>query len=188
MTAKCCSDIAEGEIIQFQNMNNVNISQDQILKISELKTASLFSGSAYCGASLAGATDEEKTRLYNFGKNFGLAFQMMDDILDYQSNISILGKNIHQDLDEGKITLPLYYALNDPSIENKFELFNELKCMDFEKRKIELEKLFNMTGAIEKTKEQIQFFCDKAKQELSGFKNKENLESLIDMLINQNYQ
>ena len=88
MIANCCSDLAEGEIIQFQNKDNYNISKDEILRISELKTASLFSGCAYCGACLAGAAESEKAKLYNFGKHFGLAFQFMDDILDYRSNIT----------------------------------------------------------------------------------------------------
>jgi octaprenyl-diphosphate synthase len=185
-TAQSCSNIAEGEILQLHNKNNVDISKETILKIEEYKTASVFGASAYCGACLAKAKKRDKKSLFSFGINFGLAFQLVDDILDYTGSTKQIGKNIYQDLSEGKITLPLYFILNDHSVTDKKALFRKLKKLSNSHKTKELEKLLEKTGAIEKTFLEVQNFCTLAKKDLVKFDSKE-LESLVDIYSMRKY-
>ena len=146
----------------------------------------MFGTSAYCGACLAKADKNDKELLYNFGINFGLAFQLVDDILDYTGSKNQIGKNIHQDIIEGKITLPLYYILNDPSTKNNRELFNKLKSQSQEARINDLNILFEKTNAIEKTYAEVHHYCELAKNELKDFSS-QDMESLIDVFSKRSY-
>lgn len=185
-TATSCSNIAEGEILQLQNKNNVDIEKETILKIEEYKTASVFGTSAYCGASLAKASQKDRNSLYNFGIHFGLAFQLVDDILDYTGSKDHIGKNIFQDIAEGKITLPLYFALNDPSTEDKKELFDRLNRLSPDERNTDLKILFEKTKAIEKTYNEVNKFCMLAKNDVKNFAS-EDFDSVIDYYSTRTY-
>jgi octaprenyl-diphosphate synthase len=185
-TAISCSNIAEGEILQLQNKNNVDIEKETILKIEEFKTASVFGTSAYCGASLAKAGLKDKISLFEFGIHFGLAFQLVDDILDYTGSKDHIGKNNYQDIAEGKITLPLYFALNDPSTEDKKELFDSLNRLPPDERNNELKTLFEKTKAIEKTYDEVNKYCKLAKRDVNGFTS-EDFDSLIDFYSKRTY-
>jgi octaprenyl-diphosphate synthase len=103
----------EGELIQLTFNGNLDITEEQHLEISIRKTACLFSACSQLGAILGatGAEEEELLRLY--GLNVGLAFQLVDDVLDFTSNESTLGKPVGSDLKEGKLTLPLIYLMRD---------------------------------------------------------------------------
>jgi octaprenyl-diphosphate synthase len=185
-TAQSCSNIAEGEILQLQNRDNVDIKKEIILKIEEYKTASVFGTSAYCGAFLAKANMREKKLLYNFGINFGMAFQLVDDILDYTGSPNQIGKNIYQDITEGKITLPLYYILNDPTTTNKDNLYKKLKSLSIKAQSKMLKSLFKKTGALEKTYDDVKKYCIRAKSYLKSFDSKE-LDRLVDVFSNRTY-
>jgi octaprenyl-diphosphate synthase len=104
--------MVEGELMQLAINGNVKVTEAELLNISRRKTAYLFSGCARIGAALcnAGAQDEEALACY--GLNLGMAFQLVDDILDFSSSTQVLGKPVLSDLTEGKITLPLLYALD----------------------------------------------------------------------------
>ena len=102
--------IAEGEIMQLAAMRNANISEDNYLRIIEAKTAALFAAAAEVGGILAGASTTEVEALKSYGKNLGIAFQLIDDALDYGSVNSVLGKNTGDDFREGKVTLPVVLA------------------------------------------------------------------------------
>ena len=185
-TAHSCSNIAEGEILQLQNKDNVNIKKEMILKIEEYKTASVFGTSAYCGAHLANADMKAKKKLNSFGVNFGLAFQLVDDILDFTGQKNQIGKNTHQDIIAGKITMPLYYILNDPTTTNKKALLKKLKTLPTQARIEELDALFEKTCAIKKTYDEVHRFCKLAKKDLKGLGSKD-LESLIDVFSKRKY-
>jgi octaprenyl-diphosphate synthase len=189
-TAKSCSEIAEGEIIQLNNMNNVMISKETILRIAELKTASLFSGAMFCGACLANANNGDKTHLENFGHNLGLAFQIMDDILDYTGTAEQLGKNSQQDIIDGKITLPLYFAFEGLSENERQSVLEQLKSLSPAERYKELTKLFEASSALDKTRAEFDHFYDLAKQNLKNFEYNgyiEKLDSLINRLASRKY-
>lgn len=102
--------IAEGEVMQLAAMRNADISEDNYLRIIEAKTAALFAAAAEVGGILAGASETEIEALKSYGKNLGIAFQLVDDALDYGSVNRVLGKNTGEDFREGKVTLPVVLA------------------------------------------------------------------------------
>ena len=103
--------IAEGEVMQLMNMHNAALTEAAYLDVIRSKTAKLFEASARVGAILAQADAETELACANYGQALGTAFQLIDDILDYSGDIKVLGKNIGDDLREGKATLPLIAAM-----------------------------------------------------------------------------
>jgi octaprenyl-diphosphate synthase len=99
--------IAEGEVMQLAAAKNTSTTEDEYLAIINAKTAALFLAAAEVGAALANRPAEEQAALRSYGKNLGLAFQLVDDALDYSGDSRKLGKSIGDDFREGKITLPL---------------------------------------------------------------------------------
>ncbi|MGC6534841.1 MAG: polyprenyl synthetase family protein [Parvibaculales bacterium] len=102
--------IAEGEVMQLAAMNNAQISEDQYLQIIDAKTAALFAAAAEVGGVIGDAPKAERTALTSYGRNLGIAFQLVDDALDYGSVGQVLGKNTGEDFREGKMTLPVILA------------------------------------------------------------------------------
>ena len=109
--------IAEGEVLQLISKNNPNPTEQNYMQVIQNKTAILFQAAGQCGAILSNASDEEELALTRFGMHMGTAFQLIDDVLDYAGDSESLGKNIGDDLAEGKPTLPLIYALEHGSAE-----------------------------------------------------------------------
>ena len=109
--ADTTNKIAEGEVLQLIAKNNPSASEVNYMQVIENKTAILFQAAAHCGALLANADEASEKGLQNFGKSIGMAFQLIDDVLDYAGDATDLGKNIGDDLAEGKPTLPLIYAI-----------------------------------------------------------------------------
>ncbi len=101
--------IAEGEVMQLANVGNVNISESQYREVIRCKTALLFEAATHTAALLAGHETAESMR--GFGLHFGMTYQLVDDWLDYAGDSATMGKNVGDDLAEGKLTLPLIYAL-----------------------------------------------------------------------------
>ncbi len=110
--------IAEGEVLQLMNAGDPDTTQQRYLEVIYRKTAKLFEAGAEVAAVIAGASPSQQRALADFGRHLGTAYQLIDDVLDYQSNPTELGKNLGDDLAEGKPTLPLIQALkkaSDPS-------------------------------------------------------------------------
>jgi octaprenyl-diphosphate synthase len=105
--------MVEGELIQLTFNGNLDITEEQHLDISTRKTAFLFSACAQLGGIMGSVSPEDVERLRLYGLNVGLAFQLVDDVLDLTSNESVLGKPVGNDLKEGKLTLPLIYLMRD---------------------------------------------------------------------------
>ncbi|MGK0673475.1 MAG: octaprenyl diphosphate synthase [Halothiobacillaceae bacterium] len=103
--------IAEGEVMQLMNCHDPDITEERYMEVIRCKTAQLFEAAGRLGAVLAGAPTEVEQALATYGLHLGNAFQLMDDILDYQASPEKLGKNIGNDLAEGKPTLPLIHAI-----------------------------------------------------------------------------
>ena len=103
--------IAEGEVQQLVNAGDPKVSEDNYLTVIHKKTGALFEAACETAAVLAGCADEERTALKLYGRQLGLAFQLVDDALDYRGNSEELGKNVGDDLAEGKPTLPLIYTM-----------------------------------------------------------------------------
>jgi octaprenyl-diphosphate synthase len=111
--------IAEGEVLQLLNKHRVDTTEEDYLRVISDKTAVLFQAAAYCGALIANADTALQTSLKEAGMHIGLAFQLVDDALDYDGNSVELGKNIGDDLAEGKPTLPLIFAMQHASPEDQ---------------------------------------------------------------------
>jgi octaprenyl-diphosphate synthase len=103
--------IAEGEVLQLMNMHDASLTETDYLKVIRSKTAKLFEASARLGAVLAGSPTHIEEACATYGQALGTAFQIIDDVLDYDGNAAEMGKNLGDDLREGKATLPLIAAM-----------------------------------------------------------------------------
>jgi octaprenyl-diphosphate synthase len=103
--------IAEGEVLQLMNCNDPDIDEEGYLQVIRYKTAKLFEAATRLGAILGGASIEAENALATYGMHLGTAFQLIDDVLDYSGDQATTGKNVGDDLAEGKATLPLIYAM-----------------------------------------------------------------------------
>ena len=108
---------AEGEVLQLMNCNDPDISEADYMQVIYSKTARLFEAASQSAAILAGATPEQEKALQDYGRFLGTAFQLIDDVLDYDADNATLGKNTGDDLDEGKPTLPLLHAMHNGNAE-----------------------------------------------------------------------
>lgn len=111
--AEATNIIAEGEVLQLLNIHDPDTDEEKYLRVVRYKTAKLFEAACRVGAILGGASTEDEAALAEFGMHLGTAFQLIDDVLDYSGDIDETGKNMGDDLAEGKPTLPLIYALKN---------------------------------------------------------------------------
>jgi octaprenyl-diphosphate synthase len=118
LIASTTNKIAEGEVLQLQKAGDPETSEAEYLTVIKNKTAILFEASSLGGAMIAGGTDEQQQALRTFGSALGTAFQLVDDILDYQGDPAEMGKNIGDDLAEGKPTLPLIFTMRQDNKEH----------------------------------------------------------------------
>ncbi|WP_223827217.1 octaprenyl diphosphate synthase [Undibacterium oligocarboniphilum] len=105
--------IAEGEVLQLLNMHDPDVTEERYLQVIRSKTAKLFEAAAEVGALIAGANDKQISAAGEYGRSIGTAFQLIDDVLDYSGNAEDIGKNVGDDLREGKPTLPLIYLMKN---------------------------------------------------------------------------
>jgi octaprenyl-diphosphate synthase len=181
--------IAEGEVLQLTNVRNPDTSEAQYLKVIEGKTAILFQACGECAGLIAGATEQECAALASFGLNLGLAFQLIDDVLDYSGEAEKLGKNVGDDLAEGKPTLPIIHAMANCSEQERTLI---RKCI----RKGSLEQLddimqiMNQHGSLTYTIQQAEHCAEKAKQALSIFPEsifKQAMFALADLSVQRDF-
>ena len=150
--------IAEGEVLQLMNCNDPNATEESYFKVIKHKTAILFAAACQLGAVIADKP-ELKAPLHKYGMHLGLAFQLMDDALDYIADSDELGKNVGDDLAEGKPTLPLLYAMQNSDSESS-ELIRT--CIE----KGGLDKLDQVLTIIKQTKA-IEYTVEKAEHEVA---------------------
>lgn len=119
--------ISEGEILQLLNTHNPNIDEQEYFKVIEFKTAKLFEVCGSLAATINGNDNKIIEECAKIGRNFGVIFQLTDDILDYSGKVINIGKNLGADLSEGKITLPLIYAMKKSNKAQKMIIKNAIK-------------------------------------------------------------
>jgi octaprenyl-diphosphate synthase len=168
--ARASRVIAEGEVLQLTRAHDMDLSQDVYLEIIRAKTAELFAAAAEAGAVSAGATPERCRALRKFGQDLGIAFQLVDDALDYSGETGALGKNPGDDFREGKATLPLLLAMaRTGASEREFwvRTVDRLEQVggDFERAR----DLMRQTGALDATLELAGGYAQSAKAALSEF-------------------
>jgi octaprenyl-diphosphate synthase len=174
--------IAEGEVMQLKSESNLGTTEEHYLKVVGAKTAALFAAAAESGATLCSGGPEFIHALRTYGENLGIAFQLVDDALDYSGRQAMMGKAVGDDFREAKVTLPviLAYARADA------------KAADFWKRVIEggpqgeadLEKAITFveeTGAIQETMTRARHYADKAVAALEPLERSETREALSDI-------
>jgi octaprenyl-diphosphate synthase len=142
--AGATNKIAEGEVLQLLNANDPDTTEQRYFEVIYRKTAKLFEAGAQIAAILSGAPAALEQNMAAYGRHLGTAFQLVDDVLDYQSNSAELGKNLGDDLAEGKPTLPLIYALRTGTDEQRALIRHAIEQGS-------LEHLQQITAAIEST-------------------------------------
>lgn len=150
--AEATNVIAEGEVLQLMNMHDPDITVESYLRVIRFKTAKLFEASARLGAVLANASPEVEEACATYGRALGTAFQLVDDVLDYEGDTHELGKNIGDDLREGKMTLPLLIAMERATPEQRTLLRRAIEEGELEKLH-EIVDIVRSTGALESTRE-----------------------------------
>ena len=186
-TLKILSDtsvvISEGEVLEISNDKNLEMNQDTYFQVINGKTASLFSAACQVGGISGGAKDNEHQALKSFGTNFGMAFQLIDDAIDYSSNSKTMGKNIGDDFKEGKITLPIILAYGRSKNEEKKFLQNVISNPKEDQKNFKLTKeLLIKYKCIEDTLIRANHFADVAIDSLSIFNDNEYKEALIKLI------
>ncbi|MFW5824633.1 MAG: octaprenyl diphosphate synthase [Marinobacter sp.] len=142
--------IAEGEVLQLMNVKNPDVTEEQYMEVIHNKTAMLFEAASHTGALLAGAGPEQEQALKDYGRHLGLAFQLVDDALDYSGDADAMGKNVGDDLAEGKATLPLIHAMARAGDDSRQLIRNAIRKGGLD----ELPRILTMvndTGALEYT-------------------------------------
>jgi octaprenyl-diphosphate synthase len=146
--ANATNVIAEGEVMQLMNTHNAALDEAGYLQVIRSKTAQLFEASAQVGAILAGGTPEQESACADYGQALGTAFQVIDDVLDYAGNSELMGKNLGDDLREGKTTLPLIVAMQRGSLEEQNLIKTAIETGDNNKLG-DILKIVNSTGALD---------------------------------------
>ena len=122
--------IAEGEVMQLMNQHDANLSEENYFHVITQKTAKLFSAATEIGALLENAGKQAQKAMADYGLHLGITFQMIDDLLDYETSADITGKNIGDDLSEGKATFPLIFAMQNAVSEKSELIRNAIKQGD----------------------------------------------------------
>ena len=172
--------MVEGELIQLEFNGSLEITEEQHLDISMRKTAFLFSAAAQLGGVLGGvgAEDEERLRLY--GMNIGLAFQLVDDVLDLTSDERTLGKPVQSDLKEGKLTLPLIRLINNGAPDHREMVRNAIKTHNSDATVREtIARLVGEHGAADYVMEKARDYARKAKGCIEGFSAVDARDALL---------
>ena len=143
--AEATNVIAEGEVLQLMNMHDPDISVESYLRVIRFKTAKLFEASARLGAVLADSSPEIEEACAGYGRAMGTAFQLIDDVLDYEGDSHALGKNVGDDLREGKTTLPLLIAMERGTEEQRLLIRHAIEHGELE-RLSEIVEIVRATG------------------------------------------
>src|SRR5579871_2799233 len=157
--------MVEGELIQLDRLGRISISEADCMELVDRKTACLFSACARLGAVAAGADTHIEDKLGEFAWNLGMAFQLIDDMLDFVSSESTLGKPVGGDLKEGKVTLPLVYALEKASAGERQSIERVLADRNYEA--VPFTSALEMVekhGGIQRTRERAAQFTERARQ------------------------
>jgi octaprenyl-diphosphate synthase len=144
--------IAEGEVQQLVNAKDPKVSEANYFNVIDKKTAVLFAAACESAAVLCGASHEQRKALHNYGLKVGVAFQLVDDALDYTGDAATLGKNVGDDLAEGKPTLPLIHAMRNATAEQAELIANAIRQGDASQLPAILE-IVQATGGMDYTLE-----------------------------------
>ncbi|MCH8203103.1 MAG: polyprenyl synthetase family protein [Proteobacteria bacterium] len=185
------SVIAEGEVMQLMTSNDTNTDEDTYLQVIDAKTAALFAAACQISAVIAERGETEEKALESFGRNLGIAFQMVDDVLDYSARQARLGKTVGDDFREGKITLPVILAFRRGDEDERRFWRRAMERMENQDRDLETAiALMAKHRALEDTIERARHYGAIAKDALEIFPASEVRNSLIgtvDFCVERGY-
>ena len=179
--------IAEGEVLQLMNMHDPDLAVADYLQVIRYKTAKLFEASARLGAVLAGADAALEESCADFGRSLGTAFQLVDDLLDYEGNSSELGKNVGDDLREGKPTLPLLLAMERAPEPDRALIRHAIEHGELQKLP-DILAIVRSTGALDATRAAAQAEADKARAVLAHLPPSRARDALLDLCARSIYR
>lgn len=162
--------MVEGELLQLERIGQIDVTEADCMELVDRKTACLFSVCAKLGALVAGADSQTEEKLGEYAWNLGMAFQLVDDVLDFTAREKTLGKPVGGDLREGKVTLPVVYALERAPAEERRMVERVLLDRHYENVPLrQILALIDKYQGIERVRERAQAFTDKARQVIGEF-------------------
>lgn len=162
--------MVEGELLQLDRLGRIDISEADYMELVDRKTASLFNSCCRLGAMAGGAGEADSARLGEFAWNLGMAFQLIDDILDFTSKENILGKPVGNDLAEGKVTLPLLYALTETTREETRLVETILKDRSYDRVPFSsILEIIEKYKGVERAQERAHQFTARAREVIGAF-------------------
>jgi len=178
--ADTTNTIAEGEVLQLTRAGDIATTEAQYLEVITNKTAILFAAACYGAATLCGQEEHTRRQQHSFGLNLGIAFQMIDDVLDYEGDPATMGKNIGDDLTEGKPTLPLIYTLRHGSNAEQALVRQAISNKSAEHID-EIVTAVTRCGALEYTRTQARHYHDLALLQLEQLPASVHREAMIEI-------
>jgi octaprenyl-diphosphate synthase len=185
--ARTTNQVCEGELLQIENRNNYDLSEETYLRIITLKTATLCATCCRLGARLGGANDDLVERLELFGLSLGTAFQIKDDILDIVGDAGTVGKTLGIDAEKGKLTLPMIHFLRNAPTEHQALLRSLLKAADAD----QVEKIRNLivpSSSIDYARDRARRLVDRARDAIATLPPsdaKHVLETMADFVVSR---
>ncbi|CAM2962604.1 octaprenyl diphosphate synthase [Vibrio mytili] len=173
--------IAEGEVQQLMNCNDPDTTEDNYMQVIYSKTARLFESATQIGAILTDAPEHVELALQNYGKYLGTAFQLIDDVMDYTSDGEDMGKNVGDDLAEGKPTLPLLHAMRNTTPENEQMIRDAIEKANGMERIDAILAVMKQAGSLEYTTQKALDEADKAIAELKVLPESEYKQALVTL-------
>jgi octaprenyl-diphosphate synthase len=174
--------MVEGELIQLEKIGRIDVSEEDALRLATYKTACLFSGCARLGAVLGGLEDSREEALAEYGRYAGLAFQLVDDLLDFTASAQQLGKPVLSDLKEGKVTLPLIYAMENGHRDARELVSRVLQEKEFDSVRPEtIVALVHESGALDRARNLAHEYARRAKACLNGRNDSDYARALLTL-------
>lgn len=172
--------IAEGEVLQLLNMHDPDVTQESYLTVIRSKTAKLFEASAQLGALIAGASEADIEAAAEYGRSLGTAFQLIDDVLDYAGDAAEIGKNVGDDLREGKPTLPLIYLMENGTPDQRALVRSCIEQGD-EQHFDAILAAVTSSGALDYTRTQAEIAAKRAADAIAGWPDSVYKQSMLQL-------
>lgn len=180
--AEATNVIAEGEVLQLMNMHDPDTDIEAYLRVIRYKTAKLFEASARLGAVLADAPAEIEQSCADYGRHLGTAFQLIDDLLDYEGSTAALGKNVGDDLREGKPTMPLLIAMERGNAQERQLIRHAIEHGEMDRLK-DIVDIVRRTGALDATRQAARAETETARHCLHGLPASPYREALLELCV-----
>ena len=180
--AEATNVIAEGEVLQLLNIHDPDTDEEKYLKVVRFKTAKLFEAASRVGAILGNASEADVKSLAEYGMHLGTAFQLIDDVLDYSGDIGETGKNIGDDLAEGKPTLPLIYALKHGNGLQQAAIRRAIENGGRDEMEVVISAI-RITGALEYARAQAQRESKAAAAAIAGLEDSVYRDALLQLCV-----